>query len=265
MSIGLHTVAESPVGGGGAFVLPGQIYYDLGGGIVWGGEVVGGILKAKSSARFWTKGDTTPFFDDEPAPFFWDAFRAMLLQTEIIIPTKAQLGSKMTFNVGVTGAAVRIEYRAASLTLIYPNADSEPFWNADSRYPFYDDPFYGDFPFIPWPGEIKAQPMQYQFQVYTGGGLTQGIIDECRVVIDTPDIVERFSDFTVAAAGSRLPIKKTYSAIKTVHLTLQTFGGSTAATLEVVDKNPTLGPLIRCKDLSGNSVSGVVDAIVQGY
>jgi hypothetical protein len=49
-----------------------------------------------------------------------------------------------------------------------------------------------------------------------------------------------------------------------VQITLQSDGG-TAVLVHIVDKNATLGPLIRCLNSAGAQVTGKVDAVIQGY
>jgi hypothetical protein len=91
----------------------------------------------------------------------------------------------------------------------------------------------------------------------------QGVITLLSAVLDVPDIVEAFPALSIASGGTRLPITKTYNAIKTVRLTVHS--GGTATSVRIVDKNPTLGPLVQTINTSGTAVAGVVDAEVFGY
>ena len=55
-----------------------------------------------------------------------------------------------------------------------------------------------------------------------------------------------------------------YKKIKNVNLTLQDDGGS-AVTLNIVDKNEVLGPLIYAEDKDRNKTVATIDARIQGY
>jgi hypothetical protein len=84
------------------------------------------------------------------------------------------------------------------------------------------------------------------------------------VLVDVPDILEYFEDVAIAAAGTRLPITKTYRVIKSVQVTVQDDGGSAASAL-ILDKDATLGPTIKTINNSRTGVDGTIDAVVQGY
>ena len=81
------------------------------------------------------------------------------------------------------------------------------------------------------------------------------------------DITEIYSlagnDLALASGGTRLPITRTYRAIKVVNITLQAVG--TATTVKILDKDASLGPLIRAYDSGGTGVTATVDVIIQGY
>lgn len=128
-----------------------------------------------------------------------------------------------------------------------------------------DAPFYGADPvYVPWPGQVTAKPICYQFRFGAGQDVAQGLLSTCAAIIDVPDVTERLTSISIAASGTRLPITKTYTAIKNVQLTLEADGG-TAVGVKIGDRDPGLGPLIYCLNSSGVAVSGKVDAYIQGY
>ncbi|MDB5990674.1 MAG: hypothetical protein JWQ10_2077, partial [Herbaspirillum sp.] len=168
--------------------------------------------------------------------------------------------SNMTLNALLTGGAQFIEYRVSGANAMFSTIGTEAFYAADGTTPFYGP----DGVYQPWPGQITAKNLQYQFRFSTGQGATQGTIDTCKETIDVPDVSEILNDIVIAAAGTRLPITKHYSFIKNIQLTLQADGGTARAPI-IIDKNATLGPLIKCVDASGTFVQGLIDAVPQGY
>ena len=71
------------------------------------------------------------------------------------------------------------------------------------------------------------------------------------------------SVFTLSAGGTRLPITKSYRAIKTVRLDL--FDGGSAVSVKIVDRDPDLGPLVQAFDASLAGTAATVNATVEGY
>jgi len=228
-------------------------------GHIAGGAVTDGVLKADGTSIFYGN-DVADFFGTiGDAPFFTDNYRAMTYETAVFTPSTVARGIKMTLDLDMQGSTQQIEYRVSG---------GEPFFNTDGDVPFYgadDAPFFGvEAVYQSWPGSVLVQPVQYQFRFSTGQGPTEGLIAACRAVIDVPDMEEQFNDLFIAAAGTRLPIGKRYLAIKNVQLTLEADGGS-AVYAKWIDKNNTLGPLIKCFDINNNPVSGTLDARIQGY
>jgi hypothetical protein len=76
-------------------------------------------------------------------------------------------------------------------------------------------------------------------------------------------IDEAFADILIAAGGTRLPIAQAYRGIGAVTVTLQ--GGTAALSAKIIDKNPSLGPLLQCFDSTGTGVAATVDAVITGY
>lgn len=84
-----------------------------------------------------------------------------------------------------------------------------------------------------------------------------------KVVMDLPDVFESFNDVAISSSGTRLPITKTYQAITHVSVTVQNVA-TTVQTL-ILDRNPTLGPLIKIINSSNTGLSVTVDAIIKGF
>jgi len=221
--------------------------------------VTGGVLLATTVSDFYGD-DTANFYSAiNTSTFYNDYYSGMVYETNIVTPTLASVGSNMTLNFTTVGDALEILYRVSGGNPLYNVVGAEDFYGLDTSL------FYGQSPdYQVWPGQITAGNLQYQFKFILGQGTTQGTVDVCNALIDVPDKVVRVSGFVISSSGSRLPLSSTFSFISNVQLTLEADGG-TAASVVIVDKNPTLGPLICCKDSTGTLVAGLVDAVIQGY
>ena len=228
-------------------------------GSLSGGNVVDGVIRSIGTSVFY-RDDVVDFFVmDSESAFYTDNYQSMVYETAVFSPSIVASGIKMTLDLDIEGSSKLIEYRSSG---------GEPFYQADNGATFYgndDDPFFGAAAvYQPWPGYVMAQPVQYQFRFSIGQGPVEGVIDACRVVIDVPDVDEKLNDIPIAATGTRLPLSKTYLAVKNVQLTLQADGGA-AASVKYLDKNNTIGPLVQCFNIAGVPVAGVIDASIQGY
>ncbi|KAF1043069.1 MAG: hypothetical protein GAK35_02389 [Herbaspirillum frisingense] len=227
-------------------------------GTVTDAHIVDGNLRADGTLQFW-RNDLADFWPlDESQMYYSDNYKRMVYESPVITPTTASAGLQLTLDVDFQGGVRTIEYRSGG---------SEPFFQADSM-PFFgadEDLFYRMLSgYSPWPGALAAQPIQYQFRFTVDIGTEQGVIGECKAMIDVPDLDESFDDLVVGVAGLRLPITKDYLVIKNVSLTLQDDGG-TAVTAKYLDKSATLGPLVKCYNRDGAAVTGKLDARIQGY
>lgn len=228
-------------------------------GTLTGGALIGGQLKADGTSVFYGAEAADFFKQGDSLAFYVDNFNRMVYETEVFTPSAAALGSNMTLNVDASGEAVFIEYRTSGANAMFPTIGSDPFYGDDATS-FYGMPDV----YQPWPGQVAAKNLQYQFRITTGQSAAQGVINTCNAVIDVPDKTEKINNFVVASGGVRLPISAGFQVIENVQLTLETDGGG-AVYMQILDKNPTLGPLIACYNASGAATSGKVDAIVQGY
>lgn len=228
-------------------------------GNLTGAQVVGDELHAIGTGELY-RSDAADFFaTDGTAKFYSDNYQSMGYETIVFTPSVVASGIKMTLDLDMQGSTKLIEYRISGGERFFSTDDTITFFGGDLA------PFYGaDAVYQNWPGSVIVQPVQYQFRFTTGQGPAEGIIGTCRAVIDVPDIEEKLNDIAISAAGTRLPLSKSYLAVKNVQLTLQANGG-TAASVKYLDKNNTIGPLVQCFNLVGASVAGVVDASIQGY
>lgn len=229
-------------------------------GTIVGGSVSGGSIIANSIANFYGAGISN-FYNASPSlPFYNNYFSMMQYETVMFQPSKAAISSNMTLNSNLVGDILSIEYRPSGMGAFYDPVGTDVFYGVGAAN-FYPG---GQGVYQPWPGQIVVKNINYQFRFTAGQSANQGILSTCNEVIDVPDVLEKLNGVVISNTGTRLPIAKTYTSIANVQLTLEADGG-TAFKPEIVDKNNTLGPLIKCRDASGVLVSGTVDAIVQGY
>lgn len=118
----------------------------------------------------------------------------------------------------------------------------------------------GPQPFSAWPGTLDYRKREkIDFRVVTEAGSRRGIISALAVKIDVPDVTESFQDLAIAPGGTRLPLTNTYRVIDYIGTITVQDTGTGAAYPVVIDKNPTLGPLIEVRNSSGTSVAAVID------
>lgn len=123
----------------------------------------------------------------------------------------------------------------------------------------------GDTGWLPLTLRQRVDAGSYDTLVTITGGHIKPLIDKFTINLDVDDIVEEFGETIIAAAGTRLPITKTYTNIKLVHITLETDGG-TGYIARVEDKDHVLGPLIKVYDNNFTPTTGKLSgATVKGY
>ena len=72
------------------------------------------------------------------------------------------------------------------------------------------------------------------------------------------------NDFAVPEGGARIPLSKSFHAIKNVAITIQDIASSNAVYAKIQDKLIT-GPRIIMYDKDHNTCAGLIDATIQGY
>ena len=216
------------------------------------GVILGGALVGAATDLFFGPAQE-PFFDQDHDPFFAAA-------------TFASLQYEFDATIDTTGRLVlQHQISAPSYTIDYRRDNQLPFFGiaSDSFFGPGAEPFFGaPGAWMGWPGSLQdVQGDTIRFRVSAQGGATRPTFTTLSAILDVPDIVEQISDAPIAAAGSRLPILRTYRTIKHVQLTLQ---GTTGRTVRVLDKS-TAGPLVQALDAAGAGTSAVMDATVQGF
>jgi len=198
------------------------------------GTVSGGNLVASSSTQHYPDNSHSQVYPNtSSAQFYADQVYYEMSYTFSFSPS---VDSFMVLNFTVTAEEYKVEYKLST--------------NPD---------------YITWPGRVYGLSANtYNFKVTTSSGTVQGVISALSVDADLPDISEDIQDFVVASTGTvRLPITKTYTAIKTVTYGIQQDGNG-ANNVRTLDKNPTLGPSVQTLNV-GTRVQGLIDATIKGY
>jgi hypothetical protein len=224
-------------------------------GDITGGTVSGGDLEADDLDEFYEPA-LGPMYLPEADPMYGTS----------------QYGEMVyEFGVASTEAGILVlQYSIAAETLLieYQTGGSDPMYepSADPMYEPTDEAIYGEFgEWAIWPGSLDFDgASEVRFRLTLSAGLSQGVIYELTALIDAPEISEVVDDAAIGSGGTRLTLTNTYRVIRSVQLTVQSDGGS-GVTPRVIDKNPTLGPLVEILNSSGTAVAGLLDAEIRGY
>lgn len=129
----------------------------------------------------------------------------------------------------------------------------------------YIPPGYSGEP-LAFPGAITAIAGVYEFRFTVPQQQLPSppIVEDIITRLDVGDVQERLGDVAIDAAGTRLPIVRNYRQIVVVNMTLQQDGNG-ATSIQILDKDETLGPLVRAFDDTGTAVDATIDALIQGY
>ena len=221
-------------------------------------QVIDGVILADEQGTMWNPNEAASMWHLEADPM-WRTATYFAMSYDFIVDAPPQsAGSKLTLPATIGGDSWTVQYRRLGASKMW-SGDPQGMWRNDTDSMWTPPP-----PLMPWPGSIVAQQDQYEFKIEVSFGANRGAISALTASFDVPDISETLAGVSIASDGTRLPIIKEYYEIKAVNLQLLS-GTSAAFTAIVADKDSTNGPLVKCFDVSGNSISGIVDAVIQGY
>lgn len=227
-------------------------------GTIANGSIISSDIKADSSEVFWT-GDTALMWSTVSTNLMWSAAYDEMTYEFTVTPTADQLDAMLKLQVTMTGLW-SIEYQADSSAAMWSTDPATLMWSGDSGAMWAE---IG--PYMQWPGQIdhlRVQP--YKIKIVGHSGTVQAILQQLSVLLDVRDILETLEDVPISAIGTRLALTQSYREIVMVRTELEDDGGS-AAYVKVIDKNPTLGPLIKAYNSSNVATTAVIDAVVHGY
>jgi hypothetical protein len=253
-------------------------------GIFTGATIDGGtgdLIANDASGVIWSPDHRVSMWAADAATTMWPGTAWTATSYEFTFaPSSGAIGSGLTLLASIFGTAWSITYRQRGINLMWGGATlpmwsiDDSMWSADSGIAQWRNDtsamwlISGDMwtapAYSPWPGSVTAQRDNYDFRIAIDFGITRGRIAALAAQVDVPDRQATLADVAVSAAGTRLAIGAGWYAVTAVNLTLQDSGGS-GATVRIMDKNATSGPLVNVFNSAGTAVSGVLDAIVQGY
>ena len=221
-------------------------------------QVIDGAILADEQGTMWNPNEAASMWHLEADPM-WRTATYFAMSYDFIVDAPAQsAGSNLTLPATISGDSWTVQYRRLGASKMW-SGDPQAMWHDPADTMWTPPP-----PLMPWPGSIVAQQDQYEFKIDVSFGANRGTISALTASFDVPDISETLVGVSIASDGTRLPILKEYYEIKAVNLQLLA-GTSAAFTAIVADKNAIDGPLVKCFDVSGNPISGTVDAVIQGY
>lgn len=210
----------------------------------WSGTLTGGIINASSEIESQPLGA----FWGDPDAVFWPVDSSALFWVEDY--------ERVTYEYALTVAAQDTD---ADITV-----DVQTNGAFNEKLSYKPPGYTGDW--LAFPGAVQAKSGTYSFLLTIPQQAfgTAPTVTDIVTGLDVEDVEESFGSVAVAAGGTRLPITKTYRAIKNVVLTMQD-AADTAEAVVIIDKDPVLGPMVACRDVSQNLVAGTLDARIQGY
>ncbi len=231
----------------------------------WPGDISGGVingsnqLASSESGVFWA-GPSVAFWNGTDTGLFWQITYQPMVYDFVYRPPDDATPSQMTVDLISSVQNVEILYQPPDNGIFW--GDGEDFFYGAANDDFWDlsDEYYA------WPGSISSTPVIYRFRVIVPGlsYSTPPTISSICVRLDVDDIAEALEDFVVTGGQARLPIQLSYRRIKVVNMTIQDTGTG-ARTLEILDKDTVLGPLVESLDSAGNQTESVIDARIQGF
>jgi hypothetical protein len=228
-------------------------------GTITSGTISGGDLVGVSGALFWGS-NSAPFYPPGQVLFWPTDIYGDVVYSWSYAPDATILDATMSIFTTVAGSPWSITYRENGGGLFWTKTDAAAFWGASDAAVFWTPA--GDF--LSWPGSLSPiRRTLYEFRLSVTGGAVQPDVSELRLVFDVPDVIETLGDVAVLAAGTRLPLTRTFRVITAVNLTVQA-GANAAVTARIEDKLLT-GPLVTARNAAGTAVDASLDAIVQGY
>lgn len=181
-------------------------------------------------------------------------------------------------------------WNANTATLMWRANSSLPMWAAGNYSPFdYQQTFtvpagvltiaatfqgpvrfdykIGSGAFVPYSSPVRVPAGSLTVRAY-GTGPTSGTeikLNQMTIIVDVEDVLESVDNFAVQVGGTRVPKTKVFGAI--IDVVIVPVEQASPVRAEVVDRNPTTGPLIKIRRIADNvDVGGTVQsALLKGY
>lgn len=202
-------------------------------------ELDDGVLAAEDTGDLYLPNETALYLPNETALYLPLTYRAAEYAFDFV-PAREDVPCEVFLTSDISGEGWRTDYRRAGTDAVYLGNDDEPYL-VDGAAAYLGGP--DDW--RPVVGQIAAGRERLTFRVTLEAGARQGRIAGLAANVDVPDVVESFEDLVIADGGTRVPITKSYRAIKAIgEITLQD-DGFDATNVVVVDMDAIQGPLLR--------------------
>lgn len=236
----------------------------------WPGVIEGGVLDAgtghlvasSAGGAFYLANESASMFpEDGSQPMFpASTYSAMVWTSGWTALPALPTDTRLRLAAALSGCAARVEYRIDSTAPAYPSDGTGPMFPEDGSGSMYAAPS----PWAPFPAAgIPVPGASIQLRAFVEGGATEGRFESIALVADAPDIVETLNEIVISATGTRLPVTKSFTFIKAITFGLRSDGGP-AVNVKILDKNPTLGPLVCGITSAGMAAGALIDATIYG-
>lgn len=225
-------------------------------GTVTDGSVSGGDLVANDNGTNYLPDAAAQYLTDGSALYLPVTYKPMTYVADFT-PSAGAVPADMKLSMAVGGDNWNIEYRTQGDDLYLPNGTTLYLAAGPALY------LDGPGPWRNWPVTLPAATRQkYDFRFTTVGGNVQGTCTKFAISLDVPDEVEELSAVAIGAAGTRLPITKSFRSIQAVQ-DISIRSGSSAIKIEIADYD-VIGPMMYAKDKDNALTTATIDATAKG-
>lgn len=212
---------------------------------------VDGELEANDPGDRMFSDRIAPMFTARSQPMFTAQYDAMTYEGSFIAATSGNLLAQ----IACDGTAL-VEYRVRGPNLMFTNRASPMF--SDRNAPMFTPGAY-----LPYTSKMIIPKGRIDIRATITGARLKPTIHSLAAIIDVEDESEVLNDVALSSAGTRLAITKKYHSIKNISATIQ-FTGTGAQSIQTLDKDAVLGPLVKPFNASGVAVDAVADITIQG-
>lgn len=242
------------------------------------GQLTNATRATRTDAVFYAAPVTDPLYlDPQDDQLYEGAPGTTLVQSDVSVPAAYVYPLAVTENdVGL------VVYTSSSGTyqlflrkvggydssLLYAAPVADAFYVAPMSAYFYRETSTGlsaDFhPLAPFE-LVDAGSYELLVRVASADGVRPAEIWDMDVLLDYPDIVETLNDLVIPPGGTRIELQRAFNELKAVGITLQDSPAPGTAAVAMLTGKDRRGFSLRCYDLDGNDVEGLVDATCVGY
>lgn len=228
-------------------------------GTMIGAEEIGGVFYAKGSTPMWSN---RPRWNR--VPMWGSSYQQLIYETQIIVPAEADQSMLSVTPIMQSGRIISIELSSAETFTMW---DENTMWGDRSMWGVGLESVFFTMPNNVYVRSGQVFNLRIEYATDTQAGIRDIIwgFD----VEDAPVI--SIDDLSVPVTGIRLPVPpRHFRWIKSITFGLEFTAGGTAAQVGFLDRgilsdgHVVEGPMVECIDASGQRVTGIIDATLQG-